>query len=55
MKSPQAEKAAKDKNTVKAIVEVAGNIEKRIEAHAKPEVTFPIRSQIGRASCRERV
>ena len=44
MKSPQAEKAAKDKNTVKAIVEVAGNIEKRIEAHAKPEVTFPIRS-----------
>jgi hypothetical protein len=44
MKSPQAEKAAKDKNTVKAIVEVASSIEKRIEARGKPEVTFPIRS-----------
>ena len=44
MKSPQAEKAAKDKNTVKAIVEVASSIENRIEARGKPEVTFPIRS-----------
>jgi DNA topoisomerase-6 subunit A len=44
MKSPQAEKAAKDKLTVKAIVDVAGQIEKRIEAEAKPEVTFPVRS-----------
>ena len=44
MKSPQLEKARLDKVTVKAIVDVAQGIEGRVEKHAKPEVSFPVRS-----------
>jgi DNA topoisomerase-6 subunit A len=43
-KSPQAEKAKLDKVTTKAIVDVASDIETKIERHAKPEVVFPVRS-----------
>ncbi len=44
MKSPQIEKAKKDRVTVQAIEEVARAIDARIEKHAKPEVSFPVRS-----------
>ena len=44
MKSPRAQKAKMDRLTVKAIVEVASNIEKKIQKRGKPEVVFPVRS-----------
>ena len=44
MKSPRTEKARLDRVTVEAIKDAAARIERRIEKHAKPEVTFPIRS-----------
>ncbi len=44
MKSPRAEKARLDRVTVKAITSVASAIASRVDRHAKPEVSFPIRS-----------
>lgn len=44
MKSPQTEKAKKDRVTVKAIEELARSIDQRIEKHGKPEVSYPVRS-----------
>ena len=44
MKSPQREKARKDQVTVKAIIDVASEISKRVDRLRKPEVAFPVRS-----------
>jgi DNA topoisomerase-6 subunit A len=44
LKSPQIEKAKKDRVTVKAIEDLARGIDARIEKHVKPEVSFPVRS-----------
>jgi DNA topoisomerase-6 subunit A len=44
VKSPQTEKARKDRVTVKAIEEVARSIDQRIEKQGKPEVSYPVRS-----------
>jgi DNA topoisomerase-6 subunit A len=44
MNSPKTEKARKDRTTVKAIEDVAGDIAGRIDELKKPEVSFPVRS-----------
>jgi len=44
MKSPQREKASKDRLTVKAITDLAASVSRRIDSLRKPEVTFPVRS-----------
>ena len=44
MKSPSAEKAKKDRLTVKAITDVASGISGKIDKLRKPEITFPVRS-----------
>ena len=44
MKSPKIQKARLDRVTVKAITELAGEIDRRIGRMHKPEVTFPVRS-----------
>ena len=44
MKSPNTEKAKKDRLTVKAITDVATGISGKIDKLTKPEIAFPIRS-----------
>jgi DNA topoisomerase-6 subunit A len=44
MKSPKAEQGRKDKLTVQAITDSAGEISARIDKLSKPEVVFPVRS-----------
>jgi DNA topoisomerase-6 subunit A len=44
VKSQQSEKNRLDRVTVKAIVDVATEIDRKIRKRAKPEVTFPVRS-----------
>ena len=44
MRSPKTAKARKDQVTVKAIIEVAAGIDKRVSKLGKPEVSFPVRS-----------
>ena len=44
MASKSSEKARLDKVTIRAIVDLASGIEAKVERHAKPEVSFPVRS-----------
>ena len=44
MKSPKAEQTKKDRITVKAIIDVASDVSKRIDKLRKPDVVFPVRS-----------
>ncbi len=44
MRSAKAEKARRDRVTVKAICDVASSISARIDKLRKPEVVFPVRS-----------
>jgi DNA topoisomerase-6 subunit A len=44
VKSPQIEKQKKDKLTIRAITEVAGDVSQKIDKLRKPEVVFPVRS-----------
>jgi DNA topoisomerase-6 subunit A len=44
MRSPKTQKAKLDRITVKAIVDVASGIDRKIKQRQKPEVVFPVRS-----------